>query len=109
MSRAPILIGIVILLEAVGSAQPPALQFEGPVAGFIYSRQSHSLRPVLGIPGSSYMGPAMLNDVDSASISPGAGWAWVTRSGHSTFIRGLSAGVPAELSPDGLIDAVDRV
>jgi DNA-binding beta-propeller fold protein YncE len=55
------------------------------------------------------MGPAVLNNVDSASISPGAGWAWVSRSGHSTFIRGLYAGAPAELSPNGLIDAVDRV
>jgi hypothetical protein len=55
------------------------------------------------------MGPAVLNNIDNASIAPGSDWAWITRTGRSTFITGLSAADPAEVSPDNLIDAVDRV
>jgi hypothetical protein len=50
-----------------------------------------------------------MDQVDSASIAPGGKWAWIGKGGHSSLMRGLSDLAPVESSPDGLIDAVDRV
>jgi hypothetical protein len=61
-----------------------------------------------GVPGSTHIGSPVLNDVDLASIAPGGQWAFVTKNGGSTFVRGLSDAA-AESSPDGLLASVDRV
>jgi DNA-binding beta-propeller fold protein YncE len=88
-------------------AQPASLH--GPVAGFIFSGASRTVRPLLGIPGATHIDPPILNQVDSASIAPGGQWAFITRAGQTTLVRGLSDLAPAESSVGGLIDAVDRV
>jgi hypothetical protein len=49
-----------------------------------------------------------LSEVDSASISPGGEWAWITKAGRSAFVRGLPA-LAAESTPGGLIDGIDGV
>lgn len=88
-------------------AQPASLT--GPVAGFVFSAVSKTVRPLLGIPGATYIDQPVLNRVDSASIAPGGNWAFIARRGHATFVKGLSALAPVESSIDGLIDAIDRV
>jgi len=95
------------LLTAPANAQSEA--FERPAAGFVFSLGSHSVRPLLGIPGATYIGEALLRNVESAWIAPGGKWAFVTTAAHSGFIRGLADGAPAELAGDGIIDAVNRV
>lgn len=98
---------LLALPFVVANAQPASLQ--GPVAGFVFSPASRTVRPLLGIPGASYLAPPVLSLVDSASIAPGGKAAFITRSGKSAFISGLSGLAPAESSIDGLIDPVDRV
>jgi len=83
--------------------------FGAPLAGYIYSRDSRTVRPVIGSPGASYMAPAVLSDVDSASIAPGGRWGLITRAGSSLFVRGLSYSQPVELPADGVIQPVDRI
>src|SRR3954470_8217207 len=100
-------LAIMSLPAAPAFAQPAS--FRSPIAGFVYSRAARTVRPLLGVPGATYAGTGLLNDVDSASVAPGGKWAWIAKSGRSTFVRGLSEFAPAELATDGVIDAVDRV
>ncbi len=95
------------LLPPPANAQPAS--FQGPLGGFGFSAASKTLRPLLGIPGAMHVDAPILNRVDSASIAPGGQWGFVTRAGHTTFVRGLSDLAPAESSIDGLMDAADRV
>jgi hypothetical protein len=93
-------------------AAPAHAQFDGfdrPTAGFVFSPGSHTIRPLLGIPGSTYIGTAIFNEVNAASVAPGGKWAFVATSTHSAFVSDLSAPAPAESAVGGIIDAVDRV
>jgi hypothetical protein len=109
MSRWFISVSIVVLSLPSGPASAQSPNFHGPVSGFVYSRSSRTIRPLLGVPRAARIGSSVLNEVDFASIAPGGKWALITRAGHSSFIRGLSDLAPAESSTDRLIEAVDRV
>src|SRR5262249_44435204 len=89
-------------------AQPSA-SFRGPISGFVYNNSSRTIRPLLGVPGATHIGSPLIYEVDSASVGPDGKWAFVTRAGRSSFLRNLADAAPAEISADGLIDAVDRV
>jgi hypothetical protein len=107
MSRLLISFSIAALLPVAAGAQPTS--FQGPIRGFVFSHGSRTLRPVFGVSGASYIGSAVMGDVDSASVAPGGKWAVITQGGHSSCFQGLSSLSPAESTPAGLIDAVDRV
>jgi hypothetical protein len=94
-------------MAAPANAQPGA--FDTPMAGFVFSPGSRSVRPLVGIPGSAYLGAAVLNEINQAWIAPAGKWALVTTATHSAFVRGLSQLAPAEYAADGVIDVVDRV
>ena len=34
-------------------------RIEGPISGVIFDRSSRALRPMIGVPGASYLGPAI--------------------------------------------------
>jgi DNA-binding beta-propeller fold protein YncE len=93
----------VALLAASAGAQPG--RFDLPAAGFVYSRGARAVRPLLGVPGATHLGAAVLQDVDAAWISPGGKFAFVTTPDGAGFLRGLSG----PLTAAGAIDAVDRV
>jgi hypothetical protein len=109
MSRWFISISIAVLSLPGGPANAQSTSIHGPIAGFVFSPASRTVRPLFGVPGATHMGSAVLDEVDSASIAPGGKWALISKGGHSSFMRGLADLTPAESSPDGLIDAVDRV
>jgi len=83
--------------------------FEMPAAGLVYSHGSRAVRPLLGIPGSTHIGAAVLNDVNQAWVAPGGKWAFVTMVDRSVFVRGLLEAAPAEIPVAGVIDGVDHV
>jgi len=107
IAYASALTAVLTLAVRPADAQPASLT--GPVAGFVFSAVSKTVRPLLGIPGATHMEQPILSRVDSASIAPGGNWAFITTRSHGTFVKGLSALNPAEYSIDGLIDAIDRV
>jgi hypothetical protein len=80
----------------------------GPIAGFVYHRASHTVRPLVGVPGATYAGSPVLRDVDAAWVSPSGKWAVITKSGDAALVRlsGLDAGQP---STSELIPNADRV
>ena len=80
----------------------------GPVSGFFYDPGSRSICPLAGILGAALIGPAVLNDVDSAFIAPDGNWALAVRPSGSSFVRKLSDGSPVEFTPDDLIAGIDR-
>jgi hypothetical protein len=107
MSRSLICASAALLsLVFPANTQPP--RFQGPTAGYLHSRDSQTIRPLFGVPGSTHIGSPVLKEVPSASISPGGEWALITKTGRSAFVRGLSD-LPVESAPRGLIDAIDHV
>jgi hypothetical protein len=97
----------LVLLAVPANAQPAG--FARPMAGFVFSPVSRTVRPLFGAPGASYAGAAVLKDVDQAWIAPAGRWAYVSTAGRSLFMGGLAEEAPVESVPDGAIDAVDRV
>ena len=100
-------LAFLVPLTGPAVAQPASVQ--GPVSGFVYLAASRSVRPLVGVPGSAFMGPVLLSEIDWASIAPGGRWALVTKEGCSRIVRGMSEVAPSESAVDGLIGAVDRV
>jgi hypothetical protein len=95
------------ILAAPAYAQSGA--FDLPTGGLVYSRGSRAVQPLLGVPGSTYLGGPVLKDISAAWIAPGGDWAFVSLPDHSAFMRGLRDGKPAESPASGLIDRVDLV
>ncbi|MCS7025384.1 MAG: lactonase family protein [Bryobacteraceae bacterium] len=67
----------------------------GPISGIVFERGS--LHPVLGVPGSSYLGPALLKGVDLAEASPDGRWVAFARSGQIAVLS-LADGVERVLA-----------
>src|SRR5687767_8802795 len=106
MSRSLISLLALSALVCIVNAQP--LDVRAPIAGFVHQKGLRSLRPIFGVAGSALLGPPLLNDVDSASISPGGKWALVTTEGRTRLLRGMSELAPMAAGGD-LIEAVDWV
>jgi hypothetical protein len=60
----------------------------GPISGFLFDPPSHSIRPVVGIPGAAYLGNPVVRDLQFASVAPNGKWA-LGISGGAVFITGL--------------------
>ena len=87
MSRQFICNSALILGLLSGPASAQSTSFNAPVAGFVYDRASQTVRPMLGVPGATYIGSPVLNDVDVASVAPGGKWALIGKSGSDTFVQ----------------------
>lgn len=61
----------------------------GPAPGFVFDRWSHSIRPILGVLGSSHLGSAVAGGFDIASISPLGTIALATQAGTLYLVRNL--------------------
>ena len=85
---------LVFAAAAVLSADMATVRL--PLTGFLYDASSRSLRPVLGVPGSAYVGEAVAADVDAAWPSPGKDAALVLRQDHAVLLRGLRALQPEQ-------------
>jgi hypothetical protein len=83
-------------------------RMSGPVPGFVFHAPTHSIRPILGVPGSAYLGSMVVQDFDAASISPLGKSALATRGGQLYFVQGLDLAEPLATPIDGAISAVDR-
>lgn len=71
-----------ILLTGVLAAAAWAQDgIRGPVPGFVFDEQAKALRPMIGVPGASYLGGAIANDLENASVSPDGRLALAVRGG----------------------------
>jgi hypothetical protein len=80
--------------------------FDIPTAGIVYSYGSRAIRPVIGFPGSAYIGKAILTDLNESWVAPGGKWAIVNTPDHSGLVNLLAA--PSNAAVTGMIDGIDR-
>ena len=45
-------------------------RMSGPIPGFVFHSPTRSIRPIVGVPGSAYLGAMVAQDFDAASVSP---------------------------------------
>jgi hypothetical protein len=63
----------------------------GPAPGFVFDRASQSIRPILGVLGSSHLGSAVAGGFEVASISPLGTFALATQGSKLYLVRNLDA------------------
>ena len=93
-------------LAAVLEAQPQGT-ISGPVAGYVFDKAAHAMRPVLGLPGASLLGRPMnwRYRVDQAFIAPKLDSAvGVTAEGAFRLFR-MRDGIVTEMAVGGLAPA----
>lgn len=59
------IIGLAAALAAFGQDG-----IRGPVPGIVFDAEAKALRPMVGIPGSSYLGGKIMDGLDAAAVSP---------------------------------------
>src|SRR5690349_3295593 len=99
---------LALLLLLAGSAYPQSAKISGPLAGFVYSPVSRSVRPIFGVPGAVYAASPVLSGVDLASVAPGGRWSFAVTGGRVSLIQDVST-TSTETPVNGLISAVDRI
>jgi hypothetical protein len=101
--RLALLLGVCALAALGDDAR-----LSGPVPGFVFDRTSQSIRPMFGVPGSSYLGPSVTGGFDSASVSPLGVSALATRAGKLYFVRNLDGDQPDSTPLDNAISGAGR-
>jgi hypothetical protein len=90
-------------LAISGWAQPSA-SLAGPVTGFVFDSQSGAVRPMRGIPGAAYLGPATATGLEAASVAPdGSAALAFERTGKLVLYRGLRNATAVALAVSGAI------
>lgn len=70
-------------------AQPTTLS--GPVEAFTFDAPTRSLRAVIGFPGAASFGPALLDNLEVASVAPRQNYAVVFESEKCLLVSGLGS------------------
>jgi sugar lactone lactonase YvrE len=99
---------LLMILATAGFAQD-STGVTGPVAGFIFDPQARDLRPMLGVPGSSYLGAPLADDLDLAAVSPDGEAALAVTHGSLVLIYPLRGLSPAITVMEAAIAGVDHI
>ena len=107
---------VLLLLGAASATVLPAqTSMSGPVEAYSFDAPTHSLRKIIGSPGSASFGLAAVDELDFGSAAPGRNYAIAFRGGRCLLISGLDshavstrviAGVSA--APEGIVWSGDR-
>lgn len=100
MSKKFLLITLAIPLLGFAEDGGP---IRGPVAGFVFDRETRAIRPVLGVPGSSYLGASILSDADAASIAPDGSAALAVQQSRLIVVKGIKTSSPEAIAVEGAI------
>jgi hypothetical protein len=102
----------LLLVLALASAieLPAQTSFSGPVEALTFDAPTRSVRAVLGLPGAASFSPALLDNLDLASVAPGQSYGLVFQSGKCLWVSGLgskkiSTSTIADVAqhPDGVV------
>ncbi|MGD0437571.1 MAG: hypothetical protein ABSB86_14010 [Bryobacteraceae bacterium] len=66
-------------LACANLAPAQVASFSGPVEAYAFDLPTRSVRPVIGFPGSSSFGPAIVEDLDFGSVAPQQSYAIVLK------------------------------
>ena len=92
MQKAGCLFVALLALTSISLGQDSNLG--GPISGMLVDDQAHSIRPVVGIPGSAYAGYAAVTDFEFASIAPDTTTGVIARGSYLYLIRRLDNANP---------------
>lgn len=92
-----------VSLPLLGQAliNPPTL--------LVFHSASRSLRPVLGILGSSYLGESICSDLDFASVAPNQKTAVLVGANATRLVRDLEDPFASTASPELIAPAINQV
>jgi hypothetical protein len=96
-----LLLGVCALVALADDAR-----LSGPVPGFVFDRSTQSIRPIFGVPGSSYLGPSVASGFDAASVSPLGISALATQAGKLYLIRKLDGAEPDSVPLENAMSGV---
>lgn len=82
-----IYIGLAWIYLCAGWAHAQTSRVAGPSLGLIHDTGSHSLRSILGVPGSAYLGPPLVEDISVATVAPDGKLALVWKGKQAWFFR----------------------
>lgn len=94
-----------ILLLAFAAFPSFGQVMESPLSTVLFHPASRSLRPMIGMTGSSYLGPALYTDLDFASISPDQRVAIIETAGRVSLLRNWREATPIEGAIAGIEQA----
>lgn len=103
MKKRSILI-LILFMAAVAAAFDGGIS--GPVSGMVFLPEEGAIRPVLGVPGSAWLGDALASGLDAAAVAPNGKRALAARNGrlYLVSISGLETAEWREIgsAPEGL-------
>lgn len=88
-------------------AQQPTLS--GPVEAITFDAPTRSLRAVIGFPGGAAFGPALLDNLDVASVAPLQNYGVIFQNGKCLFVSGLGTKTIATVAIDGVTKYPDGI
>lgn len=68
---------------------PAQTSVTGPVEALTFDAPTRSVRAVIGVPGAASFGPALLDNLDLASVAPGQNYGLVFEGGQCFFVSNL--------------------
>lgn len=82
-----------LLIGLVSSTCLPAqnTSLNGPVQAYTFDGPTRSILPVIGVPGAASFGPAMMDNLEFASVAPGQTYGVVFEGGKCLLVSGLGA------------------
>ena len=98
---------ILVMFASLGAAQD-GTALSGPVSGFVFDQGAHALRPVLGMPGASYLGAPVLDGLEAAGVSPDGSAALAVKEGALLLVAGLRSAEASAAALEGAIGGADR-
>src|SRR5271165_3138115 len=95
----------IIFLCGLASFDAPGAS--GPITGYICDTSSRAIRPMIGFPGSAYVGASLVSGIDAASVAPNGSSALVEQKGQSVMLVSLGGADPIPAAIGSAIGAVD--
>src|SRR5262245_9826140 len=102
-------LSFVLCLMPLAAAAQVTTRVGGPVSGIVFDQKSHSLRPMIGVPGASYLGSPLLEGLDAAAVSPDGTLALAVSEGRLLLVSGLPDAASAGAPVDGAVSGADRL
>lgn len=84
----------VSLLLSADLMQAQSVSWSGPTSGVVYDAPTRSLRPIIGLPGSAYLGESLASELDGAWVAPNGDRAVVLRQGQLSAVADLTQAAP---------------
>jgi hypothetical protein len=94
---------------SIGSICAQQTFLTGPGESFTFDLPTQSFRAVIGLPGSSLFGPALVNGFDTGSVAPHKNYAIGFQQGNGFLVTGLDSGQVSSTSVAGLSGQPDAI